>query len=114
MKTIIAGSRGIKYRETMEAIRACPWRHEITSVVSGGCRGPDRHGESFARAMGLPLTIVPADWGTYGKSAGVRRNKEMAEISDALIAAWDGVSRGTEHMIKEAFARGIKVYIYDA
>jgi hypothetical protein len=41
----------------------------------------------------------PADWDTFGKSAGYRRNEQMAEDADALVAFWDGESKGTAHMI---------------
>ncbi len=111
MRTIIAGSRNLPYVETIAAIKMCAWHNEITAVVSGGCRGPDKHGEAFARAYGLPITVVRADWKTFGKAAGPRRNKEMAQKADALIAVWDGASRGTRNMIEEAKLHGLKVYI---
>lgn len=39
------------------------------------------------------------------------RNAQMAKVSDALIAFWDGHSRGTEHMINFAKRRGLDVTI---
>jgi hypothetical protein len=36
----------------------------------------------------------------------------MAENAEALIAVWDGVSRGTKNMIEEAKARNLAVYIH--
>ena len=39
------------------------------------------------------------------------RNAQMAKVSDALIALWDGHSRGTEHMINFARRRGLDVTI---
>ena len=39
------------------------------------------------------------------------RNAQMAKVSDALIAFWDGHSRGTEHMINFARRRGLDVTI---
>ena len=35
----------------------------------------------------------------------------MADNADALIAVWDGESRGTADMIKKARDRGLRVYI---
>jgi hypothetical protein len=35
----------------------------------------------------------------------------MANNAEALIAIWDGQSRGTRHMIDEAKKRNLKVYI---
>ena len=49
----------------------------------------------------------------YGKRAGVRRNEEMADMADALIAIWDGSSPGTKHMIEVARRRGLKIYVHN-
>jgi hypothetical protein len=56
--------------------------------------------------------MFPADWDTFGKGAGFIRNTKMAEYSDALIAIWDGTSRGTAHMIRTAWRKGILVYVH--
>lgn len=115
MKTIIAGSRTIAlYGMVENAIEACPFRAEITEVVSGGARGADAWGERWALLEGrVPVQQFPADWKRYGKRAGLIRNEQMADYADALIAVWDGESRGTAHMIREARARGLKVFVYD-
>jgi hypothetical protein len=36
----------------------------------------------------------------------------MAMYADALIALWDGSSRGTRHMIKVANMQGLKVHVH--
>lgn len=68
-------------------------------IISGGARGADMLGERFAKELGLQLLLFPAEWDKYGKSAGYKRNLTMSENADALIAFWDGKSRGTRHMI---------------
>lgn len=80
-------------------------------VISGHAAGADTLGERYAQERGLPLDAHPADWKAHGKSAGYVRNKEMAEVADALIAFWDGVSRGTKNMINLAKSKGLKVAI---
>lgn len=111
MRTIIAGSRGIVLFEILErAIQKAPF--EITTVISGGARGVDRMGEKWAKKNKIPLEIFPADWVKHGKGAGYIRNRLMADNAEALIALWDGVSRGTRNMIDEAKARNLHVYIY--
>ena len=55
------------------------------------------------------MRVFPADWDKYGKRAGYLRNVQMAEYADALLAFWDGESRGTKNMIDEALSRGLKV-----
>ncbi len=111
MKTIIAGSRGIiDYFVLLQAIKDYPF--SITSVVSGCAKGVDTLGEQYAQENNLKLYKFPADWSTYGKRAGYIRNAEMAENADALLAIWDGESRGTKHMIDIARAKGLEVYVY--
>jgi len=46
--------------------------------------------------------LFSADWSKYGKSAGYKRNKQMALYADVLIAFWDGNSKGTKLMIELA------------
>jgi hypothetical protein len=36
------------------------------------------------------------------KAAGLKRNQQMANDADALIAFWDGKSRGAKNMIQFA------------
>lgn len=110
MKVIIAGSRTINdYYELIEAIKGCGFR--ITQVISGGCRGADTLGERYAREHRIPISHMLPDWNKHGRSAGPRRNSEMATQADALIALWDGESRGTKDMIEKAHERGIPVYV---
>lgn len=111
MRTIIAGSREIiDYQECLDAVVDSDF--EITEVISGGARGADKLGELFAKNNGLPLKVFPADWETHGKPAGYIRNQQMANNADALIALWDGISRGTKHMIEIANSKGLHVHIH--
>lgn len=110
MKTIIAGSRGIQsYPLIAEAVKASGF--EVTVVFSGHARGVDRDGEQWARDNGVPLAIYPAYWREFGKSAGSRRNEKMAQDADALIALWDGESKGTAHMVATAKRYGLAVCV---
>jgi hypothetical protein len=111
MRVIVAGSRGITDLSVVrEALERSGF--EVTEVVSGGARGVDRLGEELAREMGLPCRVFPAEWSSHGRSAGVLRNRRMAEYADALVAVWDGRSRGTANMIREAGERGLAVYVH--
>lgn len=113
MRTIIAGSRTIDtYTAVALAVHASGWAEEISEVVSGAARGVDALGERWASEHGVPVKRFPADWGAYKKAAGPMRNEQMAAYADALIAVWDGESRGTEDMIARAEARGLKVYVH--
>ena len=112
MKTIIAGSRTCtNMKELGDALINAPFN--VTTVICGKARGADTLGEQYAITKGLPLEYYPANWDKYGKQAGYIRNLDMAEAADALIAIWDGSSRGTAHMIKQAVARQLQVYVYE-
>ena len=81
------------------------------TIISGGATGADALGEQFAKENNLELIVVPANWEKYGRAAGPRRNAEMAEMADALIAFWDGKSRGTKNMIETAEKKGLLVRV---
>lgn len=110
MKVIIAGGREIDdYELVLKAVLNAGF--DITAVVSGGARGVDLLGERFAEEAGLKLFKFPADWDKHGRAAGPIRNQVMGDFADALIAIWDGQSRGTKHMIDYATKKGLKVYV---
>jgi len=111
MKVIIAGSRTIW--------SPCPIRNAIREsgfaiheVVSGTARGIDQLGEMWAENNCCPVRRFPADWDGLGKRAGYVRNAQMAEYADALIAVWDGKSRGTAHMIETMRKAGKNVFVH--
>lgn len=85
-------------------------KDEIT-VVCGKARGADTLGERYAEERGYDVHYFPADWDRYGRSAGHIRNEEMAKNADALVAFWDGKSRGTKDMIKLARQYGLRVRV---
>jgi len=111
MRTIIAGTRTIKEYESVErAIRLSGFN--ITEVVSGTAIGVDRQGEIWAQKHDVPIKYFPADWMHEGKRAGYIRNQQMAKYADALIAVWDGKSKGTLHMIKIAKEEGLYTHVH--
>ncbi len=114
-RILIAGGRDYNnYPEAQEFIDSCLGElkneYEII-IVSGCCRGADKLGERYAAEHGYKTERFPADWDTYGKSAGPIRNREMAKVSDIVICFWNGTSRGTKSMIEFAKKLGKKVYI---
>jgi len=108
MKVIIAGSRHI----TNPAIPPLSeWKWPVTEVVCGEARGVDAAGRAWAERHGIPVKSFPADWNRHGRAAGPVRNEQMANYADALVAFWDGESRGTHHMIETMRLRGKKVHV---
>lgn len=115
MRVIVAGSRNITDHEiTFDAINHAREQEgwDITEIVSGTAKGPDTHGKNWGILHDVPVHEFPADWKGQGKSAGFKRNVRMAAYADALIAIWDGKSKGTKHMITIARNDGLKVIVW--
>lgn len=113
MKTIIAGSRTINdYALVEEAIKESGF--EITKVISGMAKGVDILGERWAHNNNIGIHLCPAKWkredGTVDRSAGYKRNVEMAEIADALIVIILDDSKGSTHMLNIAKEKGLKIF----
>ena len=110
-KVIIAGSRSFTDYALLKAyadFKLSAIQDEI-EIVSGGAKGADSLGERYAKEKGYRLRIFPADWQRFGKSAGYKRNAQMAAYAEALLAFWDGKSPGTRHMIDLARDNGLKI-----
>ncbi len=105
-KIVIAGCRDYEnYEEAKNFIDICLSKikkeNEII-IISGGCRGADKIGERYAKENGYKIELYKADWDKYGRSAGPKRNEDMAKNCDYVIAFWDGKSRGTGSMLEFA------------
>ena len=83
-------------------------------VISGDAPGADTLAVRWALSQSehVGLLRMPADWDRYGVSAGPIRNQAMSLKGDALIAFWDGRSKGTKHMIEAMTRKGGNVHIY--
>jgi hypothetical protein len=102
-RVIVAGSRDFNDYNFLER-KMDHLLSKITDdivIVCGMAKGADILGEQYAKSRAYQIIYYPADW-NIGKSAGYIRNIEMAENADALVAFWNGESRGTKHMIETA------------
>lgn len=123
LRIIIAGSRDFNdYKLLKTSIRDILKNASLKDInkikiISGTARGADQLGERFAKQFKLEVIKFPADWDSFGKSAGYIRNEEMAKYSvkngnyGMLVAFWDGESRGTKHMINLAKKHGLEVHV---
>ena len=89
-------------------------KYDDVCIISGTARGADSLGEMYAGVRGYSVKRFPAQWDLYGRSAGYRRNREMALVADIVICFWDYKSKGTEHMISlsRAFKKEVHVIKY--
>ena len=125
LRIIVAGSRGFyDYQLLSDTLMDYLAEMDDKDVVdnpsqvkfiSGTCRGADVLGEHFAYTYEYEVVRFPAAWDIYGKSAGYRRNVEMAKYASeaygVLFAFWDGQSRGTKHMIDLAKRYGLEIHV---
>ena len=114
-RIVVAGCRNYNdYPEAKSFIDFCISRikNEYTLVfISGCCKGADKLGERYANESGYKIEYYPADWQKHGKSAGPKRNLQMAQNCDYVICFWDGKSKGTKSMIECAKKQGKKIKI---
>ena len=129
MKVIIGGGRDFGDYELVQAELNLRFSDKLNiETISGRCSdkkgvltfttsdgikvyGADGLGERWAKEKGITVHAFPADWNTHGKYAGPIRNKVMAMEAEALIAFWDGKSKGTKNMIDTARKQGLEVYV---
>ena len=107
MKLIIAGTRDLdevfgQYTIRTVILKAVSKFSEApTEIVSGHSGVVDRAGEDYALFREIPCRRFPYK-SEYGKAGGPIRNQEMAEYADALLLIWDGKSKGSRSMLREA------------
>ena len=114
-RVIVAGGRKFNdyplLENKLDNILSEVCKTHTVHIVSGRAFGADKLGEQYASSKKLDVIPYPADWKKYGKSAGYKRNALMADNADALVAFWDGKSRGTMHMIDLAKSKGLKIRV---
>lgn len=117
-RVIICGSRefdnkGLCFAKLDEILS----KYENVEIISGQSKGADLFGEEYAQLHSLKMTIFPANWKRYGKTAGPIRNKAMLmyalEAETIVIAFWNGSSRGTKNMIEQAEKQNVRIYVID-
>lgn len=121
-RIIVPGTRGFEDYGLMERMldRLLPAYGDDIEIVSGHAPGADKLGEEYAARHGIPCRVFPADWERYGRKSGPRRNSQMIEYAlggnPAVIAFWDGSSRGTLDTLCKAMRKSIPVTVvmYDA
>ena len=106
MRIAIIGSRGL---HVVDLEKYLP--EDVTEIVSGGAKGVDSDAEHYARENGLKMTVFLPDYARYGRGAPIRRNEQIVDHADEVIAFWDGASRGTLSVIKYCEKMGKKISV---
>jgi hypothetical protein len=85
---------------------------KLVTLIHGGALGADEYAGEVGASLGWDVEVYPADWERYGRSAGYRRNVQMAETGlDRGLAfgrlAHDGKPTGTGGMVAILNAEGV-------
>lgn len=115
-KVAVIGSRDFEDKRRLYDILTKNY-DRIKLIISGGARGADSLAVAWAADYGIPYLVFPAMWhnpftGEHDKGAGFRRNVQIIDQCDVVIAFWDGKSSGTAHSIETAGLKQKPVKIY--
>lgn len=95
MKVAIVGSRRLYVSNIGDYLSA-----EITEIVSGGAKGVDSSAREYALKNNIRLTEFLPEYNKYGKAAPLKRDMQIINYADKVIAFWDGKSKGTKYVIE--------------
>jgi predicted Rossmann fold nucleotide-binding protein DprA/Smf involved in DNA uptake len=111
VKVAIVGSRHFPEMERVTA-----FVHDLpdgATIVTGGASGVDAVAGDAARERGLGLIKLPPRFEEASDpDASKRRNQELVDAADALVAFWDGQSRGTRNTVERALESGREVHVF--
>lgn len=107
LKVAVVGSRGFRDARLVDRKLS---EMKPSMVISGGAKGADHLGETWARRNGIETLIFHPDRKKY-KHPYHHRNRLIAEACDVLVAFWDGRSSGTRYTIEYARRIGKPVII---
>lgn len=107
IKTLICGSRSItEYGYVASAVSYAPFEPDM--VITGGASGVDNSGQAYAHAHSIDVKNVKPKYTKHGKRAPLKRNEDMVDEANTIIAVWNKQSNGTEYTISYAKDSGFK------
>ena len=106
MKVAVVGSRSITDFDLSPYISA-----DIDTIISGGAAGVDTLAENYADKHRLSKYIIRPCYKIYGRAAPLKRNEQMVDMADEIIVVWDGISKGTQYILKYAQKKNKKIVV---
>ncbi len=107
MKIAVVGSRGLKVNDLGRYLPA-----GVTEIVSGGARGIDTCAREYAEKNRIKLTEFLPQYEKYGRSAPLKRNLQIIDYTDLVLAFWDGNSKGTKYVIEQCKKQNKEIKIF--
>lgn len=107
MKIAVIGSRELTVNDLGKYLP-----QEVTEIVSGGAKGIDACAKEYALENSIKLTEFLPEYKKYGKGAPLKRNLQIIDYADSVLAFWDGKSRGTKFVIEHCKAQNKSIRIF--
>ena len=107
MKVAVIGSRGLIVNDLGKYLP-----ENTTEIVSGGAKGIDTCARDYALSHDLKLTEFLPEYSRYGRGAPLKRNLQIIEYADVVIAFWDRQSKGTKNVIENCKKLNVKVDVH--
>jgi len=107
MKVAVIGSRSLIVNDLGKYLP-----ENTTEIVSGGAKGIDTCARDYALLHDIKLTEFLPEYNKYGRGAPLKRNLQIIEYADVVIAFWDGKSRGTKYVIDNCKKLGVQVDVH--
>lgn len=108
MKVAVIGSRSFTDYDLLKRTLS---QLSISLLVSGGAKGADSLAERYADENQISKQVFLPDYTRYGRGAPLKRNYQIIDFADQVVAFWDERSRGTGHALKYAEQQGKPVTI---
>jgi len=87
---------------------------DIVFVSGAAISGADKLVKKYAEEYKYEIIEFPPQYDKYPyKVAPIKRNDQIVEKADVLIAFWDGKSKGTKYTIERAYKKGMPVRIIE-
>lgn len=108
MKIAIIGSRNLRVDNFDKYLP-----ENVTEIISGGAKGIDTCAKNYAHSRNLKLTEFLPEYDKYGRGAPLKRNIQIINYADLVVAFWDGKSHGTKFVIDKCrmMNKQIKIFI---
>lgn len=107
MKVAVVGSRTLDVPDLKDYMP-----ESVTEIVSGGANGVDSWAAIYAYTHKLKLTEFRPKYWKYGRAAPLKRNLQIIDYADEVIAFWDGKSKGTKSVIDQCRKQDKKISVY--
>jgi hypothetical protein len=111
MKLAVVGSGSLTLPDGLEKY-LLPEITRITEILYCGPKGVGLSARKYALTNDIKLTEFSPQYHVYGYAgAQFKRNVELLENADFVLAFWDGESQGTELVIKSCRRSGTPIKV---